>query len=308
VLAVLLLRMNAMVSIEVLIESLWPDYPPGAARGTLHTHVMRLRRVLGPVAGARIRTCGARYVMDVGDEELDAAKFSALASRGAVALRQQRWQDAASDLGVAQALWRGDPLADLPLNGWPLDEAARLGELRWLAAEDKIDAELQLGRHPQIIAELRGLVGAHPFRERLHGQLMRALYASGRKAEALETYRTIRGVLVEELGIEPGAELRQLHEAVLADDRARAGLPSEPVAVSAPPAGSPSPVGHPGPPGPSQLPADIAGFSGRGAQIGEIISFLTAGSCPPQQEPPHSPRVVVLTGAGGIGNPHSPFT
>jgi DNA-binding SARP family transcriptional activator len=285
-LAVLLLRVNAVVPIDALIEALWPDRQPPAPRGALHTHLMRLRRTLGPAAGSRIRTVGAGYIIHVEDQELDSARFAGLTARGAAAMAADRWEDAADTLRTALALWRGAPLADVPLNGWQINEAARLAELRWLAVENWIVAELQLGRYAHVIAELRGLASAHPFRERFHEQLMRALYAVGRRAEALEVYRASQRVLAEELGVEPGPPLRQLQQAILADDRVQAGLPHGCDPVSPPPERL----------RPAQLPPDIGDFTGRHRELAEILEILR-----PAQETRPEARIVVLAGPGGVG-------
>jgi DNA-binding SARP family transcriptional activator/RecA/RadA recombinase len=285
-LAALLLRVNVVVPIDVLIESLWPDQPPPAPRGVLHTHMMRLRRTLGPAAGSRIRTVGAGYIIDVGDPELDSARFAGLTARGTAALAEDRWDDASAALRSALALWRGAPLADVPVNGWQINEAARLAELRWLAVENWIVAELQVGRYTPLIVELRGLVIAHPFRERFHEQLMRALYAVGRRAEALEVYRASARVLAEELGVEPGSALRQLQQAILAGDRAQAGLPGGYETAGPPPER----------PRPAQLPPDIGDFTGRDREMAEILEMLH-----PARDDRPGARIVVIAGPGGVG-------
>jgi DNA-binding SARP family transcriptional activator len=311
VLAALLLRANRSVPMEMLVETLWRDRLPVTARGTLHTHVMRLRRALGHVAGGRIRTTGSGYAITVGGaDELDAIRFARLRERGEAELAEGRWESAARQLGAASELWRGEALADLPLSSWQIDEVARLTEQRWLTTESWITAEQQLGRHEQNIARLRGLVSTHPLRERFHGQLMQSLYATGRKAEAVDVYVKASKVLVEELGVVPGLQLRRIYEAILADDPVTAAGAAAPAsAQGAAPTAPAAPAGVaeiPVPRIPAQLPPAVAGFSGRVDQIREVLAHLTAALADDGTDGgPHPggamPRVVVLTGPGGIG-------
>jgi DNA-binding SARP family transcriptional activator len=293
-LAVLLLRVHAVVPMDVMIESLWPDQQPPDPRGALHTHVMRLRRTLGPEAGARVRTVGAGYTIDVEDPELDSVRFVGLAACGAAALAEDRYDDASDAFRSALALWRGEPLADVPVNGWQLDEAARLAELRWLAVENWIAAELRGGRYAQVIAELRGLARAHPFRERFHEQLMRALYAVDRRAEALEVYRASRRVLAEELGIEPGPALRELYQAILAGDRARVCLPRGGEADGCP---EPGREHRPGQDGLRQLPVGPAQFAGRAGELATLTGLLDRQ----RLQRPGTVLIAAIDGMPGVG-------
>lgn len=290
-LAVLLLRANAVVPMDVLIESLWPDQQPPAPRNALHTHMTRLRRTLGPAAGSRVRTVGAGYTVAVEALELDSARFDALTARGAAALAENRWDDASAAMSAALALWRGEPLADVPVNGWQVSEAARLAELRWLTVEDWIEAELRGGRYARAIAELRGLASAHPFRERFHEQLMRALYAVDRRAEALEVYRASQRVLAAELGVEPGLALRQVRQAILAGGSVRVGLLG----------GRQKRDGGQEPDGGQrrsrdrlrQLPAPPAHFAGRTAELAVLTGLL-------DQPSPRTPGQVVISAIDGM--------
>lgn len=294
-LAVLLLRANAVVPMDVLIESLWPDQQPPAPRGALHTHMTRLRRTLGPAAGSRIRTVGAGYTVVVESLELDSTRFDALTERGAAALIENRWDDASAALGAALTLWRGEPLADVPVNGWQVSEAARLAELRWLTVEDWIEAELRGGRYARAIAELRGLASAHPFRERFHEQLMRAFYAVDRRAEALEVYRASQRVLAEELGVEPGLGLRELHQAILAGDNVRVGLLC----------GSQKRVSGQKLDGGQrqsrdqlrQLPVPPAHFTGRTAELAALLGLLDQ----PSLRTPGTVVISAIDGMPGVG-------
>ena len=218
-LAILLLHANDVVSTERLIDLLWGESPPSTVAKSVQTYVSRLRKELGT---DRLLTRTPGYVLRVDPSELDLARFERLVA-------QARGTDPESSrqvLSEALALWRGPPLADLAYEPFAQPEIVRLEELRLAAVEQRIDAELAAGRHADVVGELERLVREHPLRERLHGQLMLCLYRAGRQAEALEAFRTARAVLVEELGIEPGRSLRQLHEAILAQDP-RLDLPVE---------------------------------------------------------------------------------
>jgi class 3 adenylate cyclase/tetratricopeptide (TPR) repeat protein len=209
-LAILLLNANQVVSSDALIDALWEQQAPGSATKALHVHVFQLRKLLGH----RLETRSPGYALRVGEGELDLYEFEALVGRA----RESTPAEAAAALREALALWRGPPLADFASYRFAQSEIARLGEIRLEAVEDRIEAELTLGGHRTLVGELEALVGEHPLRERLRGQLMTALYRSGRQAEALESYQHGRGVLVEELGIEPGRSLRELHQEILRQD------------------------------------------------------------------------------------------
>ena len=225
VLALLLLEANRVVSMDRLAEDLWGGHPPKGWVNTLQTYVFHLRQALEPgqppgAARGVLVTSGRGYLLRVSREDLDAARFQDGFTAGRAALEAGRHADAAQTLGRALELWRGPVLADLADYAFTRPEAARLGELRLAAVEARIDADLALGRHDALTAELEQLAGEHPLRERLHGQLMLALYRCGRQAEALATYRRVRELLADELGIDPGEPLRRLHASVLAQDPA----------------------------------------------------------------------------------------
>jgi len=165
-------------------------------------------------------TSGRGYLLRVGREDLDAARFQDGFTAGRAALEAGRHAEAAQTLGRALELWRGPVLADLADYAFTRPEAARLGELRLAAREARIDADLALGRHDALTAELQQLAGEHPLRERLHGQLMLALYRCDRQADALAAYRRVHELLADELGIDPGEPLRRPHASVLAQDPA----------------------------------------------------------------------------------------
>jgi DNA-binding SARP family transcriptional activator/Tfp pilus assembly protein PilF len=221
VLAALLLNANQVVPVYELAQALWESSPPPSARVTIQNHVARLRRALG-AAGSRVSTQPGGYLITAGADELDVSRFERLLQTARVAVREGTWAAAAAHANATLALWRGEPLADVGSEVLAAREVPRLAEMRWQAVETHIEAELQLGHQRDVIAELQQLVGAHPMREHLHGQLMLALYRDGRQAEALAAYQHAREILVEELGIEPGPGLQELHQQVLSADPALA--------------------------------------------------------------------------------------
>jgi class 3 adenylate cyclase len=225
-LALLLLRAGEVLSTDHLVEELWAGTPPKAAVGSLQNLVSELRKALGRET---VLTREPGYLLDVDQDRIDLHQFERLVARAGETEEAAR---RASVLREALALWRGPALADLVLEPFAQIEIARLEERRTAAREDLLDADLELGAHAQLVGELEALVTEHPLRERLRGQLMLALYRSGRQAEALEAYREARETLVEELGIEPSPELHQLEQAILRHDQ-ELDLPSR-VAVSAP--------------------------------------------------------------------------
>jgi len=220
VLAMLALEAGRTVSVDRLAEGLWGDEPPASAPKMVQLYVSHLRRVLDG-KGAQIVTRGRGYELQLPDDDVDAVRFERL-------LEESRARE-------ALALWRGDALADVADEPFAASEIRRLEELRLRAAELAIDADLAAGRHASLIGELNALVAADPLRERLHAQRMLALYRAGRQSEALAAYRDARSALVEEVGVEPGAELQRLHERILAQDPAL-DLPAdaEPEPASAP--------------------------------------------------------------------------
>jgi YVTN family beta-propeller protein len=222
-LALLLARPNQVVPVEALVEGLWGEHPPPTAAKTLQSHVVRLRRALEPTrargaAGEVLVTREPGYLLRVAPGALDAARFEQLTAQARRALAEGQADHAASLLREALGLWRGRAFEEFLNTDVGAAESDRLAELRLVALEDRIEAELRLGRHRELVAELEGLVRDQPLRERLWAQLLLALYRSGRQADALLTYQRARKVLVEELGIDPGAELRRLHAAILAQD------------------------------------------------------------------------------------------
>jgi YVTN family beta-propeller protein len=221
-LALLLLHANEVVSRDRLIEELWGGSPPESGRTALQMHVSQLRKVLDPGATRGdeelLVTRAPGYVLRVERERIDLGRFETLVAAGRTALADGDAEGAREQLAGALALWRGHPLADLDSLPFAEAEALRLEELRLAALEERIDADLALGRHAELVAELERLVSQEPLRERLRGQLMLALYRSGRQAEALEVYRKARQALAEELGLEPGEALQRLERGILNQD------------------------------------------------------------------------------------------
>jgi len=211
VLAMLALNANHAVSLDQLSEGLWEEQPPDSARKALQVYASQLRKVLGR---DRLQTTGGGYLLRVGDDELDLLRFERLRDDG--------------EIEAALALWRGEPLADLGDHRFARAEAARLEELRLACLEQRIERDFAAGRHADVIGELEALAENHPLRERVRGQLMLALYRSGRQAEALEGYQAARSMLTRELGLEPGRELRDLHQQILRHDPALDPPPARP--------------------------------------------------------------------------------
>src|SRR2546425_6221206 len=212
-LAVLLVHANEVVSSDRLIDELWgEDVPPTAAK-TVQVFVSRLRKALGDDV---LVTRAPGYLLRVDPGSLDLQRFEELlAQAGAAGAR-----DASAALQEALALWRGSPLADFSYEPFAQAEIARLQELQLVALEARIEADLAVGRNSELVGELEGLIARHPVRERLRGQLMLALYRSGRQAEALDAYRSTQRLLDEELGLEPSEALKELQKAILAHDPA----------------------------------------------------------------------------------------
>ncbi|WP_394621939.1 BTAD domain-containing putative transcriptional regulator [Lentzea sp. JNUCC 0626] len=265
-LAALLMKANAPVSSYELMEHLWGDEPSGAARATLQTYVMRLRQSLDDLADRKlVRTWPTGYSIHVEDDQLDLLTFQRLRAE---ARRAPDLETEAGLLGEAAALWRGPALDQVSSLRMEQTDVQRLNEQRWEVLERRNDAELQLGRHDQIVDELRSLVGEHPLRERFWYQLMLALHRTGQQAQALDVFRRASDVLADELGIDPNAELRALHMEVLA--------------------GSSAPVAATGT-GPSWLPPAVGDFSGRSAEVVRLTAGLRAGG------------TWTITGPGGVG-------
>jgi predicted ATPase/DNA-binding SARP family transcriptional activator len=269
-LGALLLHANEVVSVDRLVDALWGEAPPEGAANTLQVHVSKLRKQLGGAADVANRAPG--YVLRTEPAAIDLHRFEELAAAGRTALGRGDAHDASERLAAALALWRGDALADLAENPFFRTDAARLDEQRVHALEDRLEADLAAGRHADVVPELEALVHAHPLRERLWGQLMRALYGAGRQAEALEAYRRAREVLVEELGIEPSEELQAVERSILTHDATLA-----PAVTAA----APRP----------RLPEPRTPLVGRDRELEDARSLLLRQGV----------RLVTFTGPGGVG-------
>ncbi|MGF7239194.1 MAG: BTAD domain-containing putative transcriptional regulator [Frankia sp.] len=316
-LAALLLRANVPVPAGELAEMVWDGSPPSGAVSTLRSYVRRLRRALGDDA-ARVAACGPGYLIRVEGRELDILEFEAFCQDTRVAVRAGEWADASAAATRALRLWRAAPLLDVPAEAVRGEFVPGLDRLRLQVLEDRFDAGLRLGHHQELVSQLLDATARNPLRERFHAQLMRALAGTGQRAQALRAYQEARMVLVDELGIEPGPEMRDIHQWILAgdgpdsDDGAgvvlAADIPgasmagaltaaSDFPAAQAPARAAAEPAGSI-PPRPAQLPADIADFTGREAQAGQLCDALArheaAGS-------PGAVPVVVVAGAAGLG-------
>jgi len=278
-LACLLLRANRVVSVDELVDRIWDGDTPHRSKATLQTYVMRLRQVLGDPSV--IRTAADGYLITVDADHLDLLRFTELAAAARATLSSGDLPTAAELYGQALALWRGQPLVDVPSDVLHREEIQRLVEYRLEVLERRIEVELSLGRHTDLIPLLRVVTGEHPFQERFWGQLMLALHRSGRQVEALEAFRQVSRLLGEELGVGPGERLRAMHQAVLRDDP---GL--------APPERAPRP---PTRAVPSELPADLVDFVGRREVSDRIAQRLVAG------DKNTAVPLVTLSGPPGVG-------
>src|SRR5712692_11117613 len=229
-LALLLIHANHVLSRDRLIDELWGDEPPETAVQSLQVYVSRLRKLL-PSDTLLTRPPG--YLLEVEASDLDLQRFERLLAEGHEALAQGDAGRASDVLHDALALWRGPALAEFVFEPFAQSEIGRLEDLRLAAVEERIEADLALGRHADLIGELEALIAENPHRERLRGELMLALYRSGRQAEALETYQAARRALVDELGIEPSAALHRLEKQILTQDN-ELDTPPRPQAAGTP--------------------------------------------------------------------------
>ena len=223
VLAALLINAGQVVSIDTLIDEVWGDSEPAKAANLISIYVLRLRRLLGEDGGTLLVTRSPGYQLRIGRADTDVRQFEAMVRDGRNALASGDPSRAAGHLAEALALWRGSPLADVPRSTLVSAEAERLAELKLDASELRITAELACGGHAAVVSELRRLLADHPLREGLWVLLMRALNGSGRHAEALDAYGQARSAISEELGVDPGAELRKLYAELLAEDTGDGG-------------------------------------------------------------------------------------
>jgi DNA-binding SARP family transcriptional activator len=225
-LALLVLRRNDVIPVDRIIDALWGEHPPATAHKVVHGYISQLRKAAGPDT---LVTHPWGYALIAPRGAVDVDEFERLVDRA----RGEKPARAAETLREALELWRGPALVDVAYESFAQGEIARLEDARLAAVEDRIDAELALGRAANLVPELEALVREHPLRERLRGQLILALYRIGRQAEALELYAEVRRRLVDELGIEPGPELQQLQRQILAQDPALGPITRPPLAIVA---------------------------------------------------------------------------
>ncbi|WP_305778264.1 BTAD domain-containing putative transcriptional regulator [Kitasatospora sp. MMS16-BH015] len=314
-LAVLLLRSGRAASIQELVDAVWGEEPPDSAAAAVRTYAWRWRRELAETKTEpqTLLSAGDGYRLALPAANVDALRAEQLAGEAARIRAVEGPAAARRAVGLALDLWRGEPLAGIP-GPYAEQQRRRLDELRLALLEESFDLDLQLGREQLAIPELGALIAAHPLRESTHGLYMRALYAAGRQADALAVYHRLRHRLTEELGVEPGPELRGLHQRILVTDesltpsRARAELAAPARAGQASPVeprGGPAPdsaaLAEPeaaadplGPPVPAQLPGTTADFTGREAVLCRLVETLTSTDS-------ELPMVAAVAGMGGVG-------
>jgi DNA-binding SARP family transcriptional activator len=285
VLAVLVLSVGRVVTVDRIVDELWGDEPPARALGTLQAYVFNLRRVLEPGRAARapasvLASRAPGYVLQVPDDAVDAVRFERSVARAQALLDAGRPAEAHTELSAAMSLWRGPPLADLAAESFARDAIARLSDLHEVAVETRLAADLALGRHSTAAVELSDLVRRQPLRERPWELLMLALYRAGRQGDALRAYDQARRTLIEELGVEPGPALVRLERQVLDQDAALDWRPPAPVAIS--------PETRPAAP---PVPAQRELFVGRHAELAAVRSLLEPGG----------PQYALIGGEAGTG-------
>lgn len=273
-LALLLVHAGQVLSTDRILEEIWGDDPPGGGARTLQVHVSNLRKMLEPDRGQGqpaevVVTESGGYSLRVAPEGIDATRFERSLDQ-ARQLMPSHPEQVSATLREALAMWRGRPYEDFAYESFAQGEIRRLEELRLLAIEDRFEADLNLGHHAESVGELQALTEEFPFRERIWGLLMLALYRSDRQGDALRAYQTARKMLGEELGIEPSPELRRLEEEILFQSPSLQ-LAREPVAT------------------PHNLPERVSSFLGRSQQIAQVVAMLS------------TVREVTLTGPGGVG-------
>src|SRR6266851_1969733 len=303
------MRANRVISRGELVDAVWGQDPPVSAEGGIYTYVAGLRRVIEPNRSLRgpgrvLVSAGAGYVLHLVPGQPDAVAFEQDLVRARQLRKTGDPAGAVAALNSALALWRGIAFAGVP-GPFAETERIRLGELRSMAAEERADVLLSLGRHEEVVPDLTAMVADHPLRERMRGLLMIALYRCGRHAEALRVFQDGRRVLAEELGIDPGSDLSRIHQQVLTMDPALA-TPDGPALLDGDATGTGSALddGHLRPrpastvlPVPAQLPLDAPGFSGRHEELGLLHAMLPARSAAPDESVP----IVVISGTAGTG-------
>ncbi|WP_344888241.1 AfsR/SARP family transcriptional regulator [Actinomadura meridiana] len=277
VLAALLLSAGQVVPLSRLVDAVWPQDPPPTAEKRVRNLVSDLRRLLAEDVSSELVAAGAGYRLEVGEDALDSAVFDRRVRRARQLAADQEPGEAVAEFRAALGLWRGPALAGLDCPALE-PQVTSWEERRTAALEEDIELELGLGRHHSVISELTEQVAAHPLRERLAGQLMLALHRAGRRAEALQVFHDIRGTLAEELGLDPGDQLQQLHQQILASD------PD----LEAPPPARAKRV--------QQLPRDVPDFTGRATELSRLVSAL-----PDEGETGTAVVIRSIDGMAGIG-------
>jgi tetratricopeptide (TPR) repeat protein/DNA-binding SARP family transcriptional activator len=289
-LAALLLNVGRVVPTPYLIEVLWGSEPPPSAPASLQNCMKRLRRALGDSGRARISTHQGGYLITVEPGELDTVRAEEFLRSARESAISGSWPSAAELAAAGLSLWRGEPLTGVDSQALEQQEIPRLREIQLQLWETRIGAELQLNHHDEVVTELYHLTAAHPLREHLHALLMQALYGQGRQAEALAAYQDVRRTLIDELGAEPGAELRELHQRILAAD---------PVGEVPELASSSAPVDLPVP---RELPGAVRQFTGRGAELAALTGLLDPGLLDPgliEEGRAHRRETIVISAIGG---------
>jgi DNA-binding SARP family transcriptional activator/tetratricopeptide (TPR) repeat protein len=285
VLAVLLAQPGTVVSVDRFVDELWPDRPPPDARALIHGQVSRVRRALrGAGAADRLVTRKPGYLLRVEDGELDVHRFERLVGEARTARQAGDLERCLELFARAHRLWRGTPLADVPSTPAIAGAVTAMTEQRLTTLEERFAVAIDAGHDADVVAELTELVNAHPLRERFVAQLTRALYCSGRTADALNAYQKAKKQLADELGVAPGPELQQLELAILRGEPSPETPPPSPRTQpprTQPPRTQPPPAQPPRtqppraqPPPPAQLPASVTGFSGRADQIAQLDAML----------------------------------
>jgi DNA-binding SARP family transcriptional activator len=322
-LAALLISAGQVVSTDALIDEIWGDDPPAKAANLVSIYVLRLRRLIadGDEGLLVTRAPGYQLRTEAGQVMTDVQQFEAMIRDGRRALAAGNPEQAAGHLAEALALWRGSVFADVPRTPLVEAEAERLEELKLDAAELRVTAELQCGGHAQVVTELRRLLADHPLREGLWLLLMQALDGSGRHAEALDAYGQARHAISDQLGVDPGPELRRAYARLLAGDGQESGPDNGPAGIiaggtvqaqvtpsvsgerparqpNAPPSQAPR-TERRAPQRPAQLPADVADFTGREEQVKHLVDLLSA--TPDTSDNTGAVRIALVAGYGGLG-------
>ncbi|CAM5543289.1 MULTISPECIES: AfsR/SARP family transcriptional regulator [Streptomyces] len=294
VLAALLLNANRVVSVDRLEDFVWDDTPPSSGPAVIRTYVMRLRQALGPEAGARIVTRAPGYLVEVDGQETDLGRFDSHRERASALAMAGDLAGASAELSTALSMWHQSPLQDVQSSTLRDIEVRHLEERYFQALSWRLDLDMRLGRHADLVPELWRLTRENPLHEGLAAKLMLALFRSGRQSDALNVFHQIRAALIEKLATEPGTELQQVQQQILASEDARLAGPG--------PAGvrPVTRIAAPSPPRPAQLPAVLPDFlpwppAGPRSPVDGPASMLSDSTAPPRE------TTTVISGSGGVG-------